>query len=148
MPDNAPLRYLKTDQYWKSCVLKIDDNILPFNTYSALKAYLNIRPKFDGPLFCHLNRSVLTRTQFLSALQSSLQFLGYNTHRINTHSFRIGAATYYAMLGLNEDETKLKKRANGAPTHTNVILDYNSVLIYFRFTNRLDCWKLLDAKSG
>jgi hypothetical protein len=34
--------------------------------------------------------------QFLSALQSSLQFLGYNTHRINTHSFRIGAATYYA----------------------------------------------------
>ena len=102
------LRYSKTDQYWKSCVLKIDDNILPFSTYSALKAYLNIRPKFDGPLFCHLNRSVLTRTQFLSALQSSLQFLGYTTHRINTHSFRIGAATYYAMLGLNEDEIKQK----------------------------------------
>jgi hypothetical protein len=54
--------------------------------------------------------SVLTRTQFLSALQSSLQFLGYNTHRINTHSFRIGAATYYAMLGLNEDEIKKKGR--------------------------------------
>ena len=102
------LRYSKADQYWKSCVLKIDDNILPFSTYSALKAYLNIRPKFDGPLFCHLNRSVLTRTQFLSALQSSLQFLGYTTHRINTHSFRIGAATYYAMLGLNEDEIKQK----------------------------------------
>jgi hypothetical protein len=62
------LRYSKTDQYGKSCVLKIDDNILPFSTYSALKAYLNIRPKFDGPLFCHLNLSVLTRTQFLSAL--------------------------------------------------------------------------------
>ena len=106
----------------------------------ALKAYLNIRPKFDGPLFCHLNLSVLTRTQFLSPLQSSLQFLGYNTHRINTLSFRIGAATYYAMLGLNEDEIKLKRRgADGAPTHTNVILDYNSVLVYFRFTNSLDC---------
>jgi hypothetical protein len=43
---------------------------------------------------------------------------------------------------------KLKKRADGAPTHTNVILDYNSVLVYFRFTNSLDCWKLLDTKSG
>jgi hypothetical protein len=64
----------------------------------------------------------------------------YNTHRINTLSFRIGAATYYAMLGLNEDEIKLKRRgADGAQTHTNVILDYNSVLVYFRFTNRLDC---------
>ena len=104
------LRYSKTGQYGKSCVLKIDDNILPFSTYSALKAYLNIRPKFDGPLFCHLNLSVLTRTQFLPALQSSLQFLEYNTHRINTLSFRIGAATYYAMLGLNEDEIKLKRR--------------------------------------
>jgi len=103
------LRYSKTDQYEKSCVLKIDDNILQFSTYSALKAYLNIRPKFNGPLFCHLNRSVLTRTQFLSALQSSLQFRGFNTHRINTHSFRIGATTYYAMLGLNEDEIKIKK---------------------------------------
>jgi hypothetical protein len=91
-------------------VLKIDDNILPFSTYSALEAYLNIRPKFDGPLFCHLNLSVLTRTQFLPALQSSLQFLEYNTHRINTLSFRIGAAIYYAMLGLNEDEIKLKRR--------------------------------------
>ena len=104
------LRYSKTDQYGKSCLLKIDDNILLFSTYSALKAYLNIRPKFDGPLFCPLNLNVLTRTQFLSALQSSLQFLGYNTHRINTHSFRIGAATYYAMLGLNEDEIKKKGR--------------------------------------
>ena len=91
-------------------MLKIDDNMLPFSTYSALKAYLNIRPKFDGPFFYHLNLSVLTRTQFLPALQSSLQFLGYNTHRINTLSFRIGAATYYAMLGLNEDEIKLKRR--------------------------------------
>jgi hypothetical protein len=71
--------------------------------------------------------------------------LGYNTHIINTHSFRIGAATYYAMLGLNEEE---KKGADGAPTHTNVILDYNSVLVYFRFTNSLDCWKLLETKSG
>ena len=49
------------------------------------------------------------------------------------------------MIGLNEDD---KKRADGAPTHTNVILDYNSVLVYFRFTNSLNCWKLLDTKSG
>jgi nitric oxide reductase large subunit len=104
--------------------------IIFYHLTHILKAYLNIRPKFDGPLFCHLNRNVLTRTQFLSTLQSSLQFLGYNTHRINTHSFRIGAATYYAMFGLNEDEIKLKKRTDGAPTHTNVILDHNSVLIY------------------
>jgi hypothetical protein len=40
--------------------------------------------------------------------------LGYDTHIINTHSFRLGAATYYAMLGLNEDE--IKKRADGAST--------------------------------
>jgi hypothetical protein len=59
------------------------------------------------------------------ALQSSLQFWGFNTHRINTHSFRIGAATYYAMLGLNEDEIKKKGQMELQLIYLNMPLVHN-----------------------
>jgi hypothetical protein len=126
-------------------LLKIDDNILPFSTYSALKAYLNIRPKFDGPLFCHLNLNWQERN-----------FSQHYSHPYNFWDI-ILIELIHILLELEQPHImpclvlmrmKLKKRADGAPTHTNVILDYNSVLVYFRFTNSLDCWKLLDTKSG
>lgn len=105
------LKYSKTDQIGKSCIIHIkSDTVFPFSAYLAVKEFLQFRPAFDGPLFCHLNKMYLSRRQFLSVLHSSLKFLGYKTEQFNTHSFRIGAATFLSKLGLSDDEIKRRGR--------------------------------------
>lgn len=105
------VKYSKTDQIGRCCVVQINSNNgLPFSTFSALKEYMQVRPIFNGPLFCHLNRKYVTRRQFLVVLHSSLKFMGYNIDKINTHSFRIGAATYLSKLGVSDDEIKNRGR--------------------------------------
>lgn len=104
------IKFSKTDQIGKSCTLCIQRNELPFSTFLHLSEYLKIRPEFEGPLFCHLNRKHISRRQFVTVLHSSLKFLGYHVDNINTHSFRIGAATYFASIGLSDDAIKVKGR--------------------------------------
>ena len=105
------INFSKTDQVGISCVLQIKANDLPFSAFSHLSEYLKMRPQFEGPLFCHLNRKCLSRRQFASVLHSALKFLGYNVDNINTHSFRIGAATFFfASIGLSDDVIKEKGR--------------------------------------
>jgi hypothetical protein len=65
--------------------------------------YLNARPKVQGALFCHLNHKYLTRYQ-VSVLKNALKFLKLNPNDFNTHSFRIGAATSFSVLGKSDDE--------------------------------------------
>jgi hypothetical protein len=47
-----------------------------------------------------------TRFQFLAILRSALKFIGLSSNDYNAHSFRIGAATTAAMLGINDNEIK------------------------------------------
>ena len=68
--------------------------------------YLNARPKVQGALFCHLNHKYLTRYQVVSVLKNALKFLKLNPNDFNTHSFRIGAATSFSVLGKSDDEIK------------------------------------------
>ena len=104
------IRFSKTDQIGKSCTLQIQSNCFPFCTYKLLDEYLRVRPEFDGPLFCHLNKKSLSRRQFVSVLHSALKFLGYQFDHINTHSFRIGAATYFSSIGLSDEDIKKRGR--------------------------------------
>jgi hypothetical protein len=46
----------------------------------------------------------------VSILHRALKFLGYCTTNINTHSFRIGAATYLALKGESGETIKQKGR--------------------------------------
>ena len=68
--------------------------------------YFNARPKVQGALFCHLNHKYLTRYQVVSVLKNTLTFLKLNPNDFNTHSFRIGAATSFSVLGKSDDEIK------------------------------------------
>jgi len=67
--------------------------------------YLNARPNVQGALFCHLNHKYLTRYQVVSVLKNA-KFLKLNPKDFNTHSFRIGAATSFSVLGKSDDEIK------------------------------------------
>jgi site-specific recombinase XerD len=102
---------------------------MPISTFNVLKEYLQIRPVLDGPLFCHLNRTSLTRKQFVHVLHASLKFMGYTTDKLYTHSYRISAATYLSKLGYSNEE--IQKGVGGCQTLMNGIFDFNSVLIFF-----------------
>ena len=65
-----------------------------------LLQYLQQRPKSEGLLLIHRNRSPLTRYQFQAVLKKAAHFLGWPTHGYSSHSFRIGAATTASMNGL------------------------------------------------
>ena len=97
----------KTDQFAASTNLTIDacsnSAICPVN---KLINYLKLRPKVVGALFCHLNRTPLTRFQVSSILKSALNFVHLNANDFNTHSFRIGAATSFAIQGKSDEQIK------------------------------------------
>jgi hypothetical protein len=66
----------------RSSVITIEpNNGMPFSTFNVLKEYLQIRPVFDGPLYCYLNRTSLTRKQFVHVLHASLKYMGYTTEK-------------------------------------------------------------------
>ena len=103
----------KTNQFGNKITLEIPtnkcENICPVKN---MQRYLKIRPKIEGPLFCHLNHKTLTRYQVSSVLKSTMKFLNFDERDYNTHSFRIGAATSFALLEKSDHEIKKMGRWN------------------------------------
>lgn len=94
------LRHSKTDPFGAGITLHLGrsgTNICPI---SAILAYLTIRPAHPGSLFLHSNGQPLTRANLISAVREALQGAGLDVTRYSGHSFRIGAATAAAAVGL------------------------------------------------
>lgn len=106
----------KTDQSGKSVTLLLskqsDRIICPLQ---LLKSYFHVRINSVGnsKLFVHLNGSALTKYQFCSMLQKSLEFCEISGH-IRSHSFRIGRASDLAKNNVSEDEIKTCGRWNSS----------------------------------
>ncbi|XP_046337630.2 uncharacterized protein LOC124119225 [Haliotis rufescens] len=96
--------FSKNDQHGKRTTLiippKSDATICPVR---SLSAYLSLRSTQPGQFFIHLNGKAVTRYQFSAVLRKALQFLNFHTQNYNTHSFRIGAATYAATQGIQHE---------------------------------------------
>ena len=73
----------------------------------ALKDYLLVRGDSDGPLFCMPNLDPISREMFTKYLKINLSYCGLNTDLYKSHSLRIGGATYYAELGLSDEQIRL-----------------------------------------
>lgn len=58
------------------------------------------------PLLVHADGSFLSRFQFISIFRKGISELGLDESLYAGHSFRIGAATEAARLGLGEDVIK------------------------------------------
>ena len=67
-----------------------DKNLCPVH---ALHAFVIMRPKHQGILFCHFDGIPLTKFQFGAVLKKALVQAGLEGQRFRTHSVRIGAAT-------------------------------------------------------
>lgn len=99
---NVSIRSHKTKQTGLPTVLRI-----PCESNSALcpvcslREFCAIRPLFTGPLFCHINRQPVTRTQFSGVLDKCVKKSSFNCGLYKSHSFRIGRATQLASMGLS-----------------------------------------------
>lgn len=71
---------------------------------ALLHRYLTLRGSSPGPLFILPGQNYLSRRYFTSMLHVALTYLGLNTALYKSHSFRIGAATHAALLGLSDPE--------------------------------------------
>ena len=76
----------------------------------ALKRYLTLRGAAPGYLFCLSNGKPVSRFQFTNWLQESLMTAGLSSSSFKSHSFRIGAATTAASLGISDDKIRLMGR--------------------------------------
>ena len=67
---------------------------------SILQAYLSVRGRHAGPLFCRPDLTPITRSEFSVKLAGFVSSLGWSN--IKPHSFRIGAATTASANGVPE----------------------------------------------
>lgn len=101
------LRFSKTDQLGKGVIIMLakqsDPILCPVR---AIQSYLSMRPPSLGPLLIHQNGRVLTRYQFSAVLRKALAVAYPSLSSFSTHSFRLGAATTAARMGLSVEKIK------------------------------------------
>ena len=92
------LRYSKTDQFGKGCVIPLARSGSQICPVDALMSYLWLRGSNNGPLFLFEDRKPLSKDRLNNRLQKELKVSGFEGH-FTLHSFRVGAATTAAALG-------------------------------------------------
>ena len=85
------------------CIGATNQSMSPVN---ALLGYLAICPKRSGPLFIFQDGSTISRERLVSSLRQVLSDVGVSTAQYSGHSFRIGAATIAARLGVPDSLIK------------------------------------------
>ena len=76
----------------------------------ALTDYFKLRGNSPGPLFCFPSLQPVPRTFFTNKLNLVLNLCGLNHKLYKSHSFRIGAASFYASTGLSDEQIRLLGR--------------------------------------
>jgi len=74
---------------------------------AAVLAYLAVRPSSQGPLFVFQDGSYLTRDKLVVHVRQGLRLMGVDPTCFSGHSFRIGAATTAAQLGVEDATIKM-----------------------------------------
>lgn len=96
------LKRSKTDPFRKGVTITVGqtkDDICPV---AALLAYMARRGPKPGPLFMWQDRRPLKRSQFVEAVRKALTAANLPADQFAGHSFRIGAATTAASVGIED----------------------------------------------
>ncbi len=100
----------KTDPFRKGLDIFLgstDNRLCPV---AALAAYLAIRGHAPGPLFRFASGSFLTRVAFVREVRKALAEAGFNSAHFAGHSFRKGAASTAAAVGMEDSIIKILGR--------------------------------------
>jgi hypothetical protein len=104
----------KTDPFRKGVSVylgRTDDGLCPV---AAILSYMVQRGPAPGPFFVYGNGRYLTRERFVAALRQALTAAGIKGSEYAGHSFRIGAATTAAQVGLQDSLIKTLGRWESA----------------------------------
>ncbi len=102
--------FSKTDQYGRGKTIVIPGTGCKICPVRNVEKFLVHRPDFSGPFFCHYGGKPMTRYQFTAVLLKVLSNIGVDTNVYKSHSFRIGAASFFHSQGLSEDQIKIMGR--------------------------------------
>lgn len=104
------LGHSKTDQFSKGVDIYLGKTGRDLCPVSALLAYLAVRGSEPGPLFRLRDRRFLTKDIFITRVRAALTVLGFDGVKYAGHSFRIGAATTAAEVGIEDSTIKMLGR--------------------------------------
>ena len=96
----------KTDPFRKGVAVYLGRTNNDLCPVTALAAYLAVRGTLPGPFFLLANGCPLTREMFVTRVKALLTKAGLNSAHYSGHSFRIGAATTAAALGVEDSLIK------------------------------------------
>ena len=94
------LRHSKTNVFGSGSKLYIGATGTNQCPVAAILAYLAIRPNTPGPIFLFERGIPLLRPALVEAVRQALGSSGVDISRFCGHSFRIGAATTAALVGM------------------------------------------------
>lgn len=104
------LKQSKTDPFRRGVSIYLGKTESDLCPVSAILAYVAVRPAVDGPLFVFKNGTYLTRDRLVACVRRALNTAGIDTKGYSGHSFRIGAATTAAMVGIEDSIIKMLGR--------------------------------------
>ena len=104
------LKQSKTDPFRVGVSLFLGRTGRDLCPVTAVLAYLAIHPTSQGPLFVFWDGSYLTRDKLVALLRAGLRLMGIDPSRFSGHSFRIGAATTAAQVGIQDVTIKMYGR--------------------------------------
>ena len=108
------LKHSKTDPFRAGVSIFLGRTNQLLCPVAAVLAYMAIRPPDPGPLFMLADRSYLTREWLVIQLRQGLEAVGIDPSRFSGHSFRIGAATTAAQVGIEDATIKMLGRWESA----------------------------------
>jgi len=100
----------KTDIYNKGVSLYIGCTSNPILCAHCSLRQVVVGRSSESPLFMFTNGSPLSKYVFVRATRLALSLLGYPSHQYSGHSFRAGAATTAASVGMSGHEIQLLGR--------------------------------------
>ena len=106
--DRAPqyltvrLKCSETDPFRKGVTVYLGRSRVDLCPVGAVLSYMVQRGEAPGPFFTFEDGKALTRERFVAALRRALMTAGLDCSAYAGHSFRIGAATTAAQLGIQD----------------------------------------------
>ena len=94
------IKVSKTDPFRSGHTITIGKTAQPICPVRAMQVFLSSRGTFTGPLFQYLSGSPLTKAGLTSETRQLLSMSGLQPPQYAGHSYRIGAATTSASVGL------------------------------------------------
>ena len=100
----------KTDPFRRGVLVYLGKTANELCPVAAIAAYMVIRSRAAGPFFRFASGSPLSRVQFVRRVREALKPYGVDVSKYSGHSFRIGAATTAASVGVEDSLIKTLRR--------------------------------------